>query len=160
MREQGPGIQSSEVGWELAAQPTELLFLPPAFLPPRPPAKGMVHTVAPSPRSACAAHPPINRSAASPAHSCSVAQAFIIAASEGKFIPISVLSSLCHMHKHAFARSMPFPFQEGGWRKASWAECSPPCSLSVHIYRALTLCWELSGARLGISGAETVNTSS
>ena len=34
--EQGPGIQSSEVRWELAAQPIELLFLPPAFPPPHP----------------------------------------------------------------------------------------------------------------------------
>ena len=48
------------------------------------PAKGMVHTAAPSPRSAWAAHPPINRSAASPTHSCPMAQAFVTVATEGK----------------------------------------------------------------------------
>ena len=50
------------------------------------------------------------------------------------------------MHKHAFAK-LPFPFQEGGWRKSSWTECSPPYSLTAHIYWAPTICWELPGAR-------------
>lgn len=154
VHEQEPGIQSSEVGWELAAQPVELLCLPPAFLPPRPPGphscpKPWVSEGCPPTRErvSCFSHPPVT---------LWLKHLSLLALRKCVF-PISEASPASVIHTHMHLQSC---LSIAGLRVEKvilgWTAVFSIHSVMFieHLLYA-GHCWVL-----GIRGAETVNTSS